>query len=317
MSERDLRALLALVEAHLGKSWLEISEWLRDQNSVDAIEARLLAYDFQGVVKEVEAAALRFASETHSQFILAGQRGAKWLDSKLPDKLIRFDVDNHRAVQAAQQNKLELVQGLTLETRETVHAIIVEGQRAGTNPRAWARDIRDSIGLTPNQDAAVRSYRQALRDSDWSNALGRELSSGHSDRTLRRLQRDGGQLTEEQIDQMVSRYRENQRAWRAENIARTEASANVHAGLDEAFEQAISRGDISRSDLRGEWIPGPATLHSREQHRSSYLTDQRPMQGEDFVMGDGTRMRHPGDRRGGPKHTAHCRCTKATTLVAA
>ena len=81
---------------------------------------------------------------------------------------------------------------ITEEQRASIRQVIVDGAETGANPRAMARDSRDSIGLTPNQEAAVRSYRFAIDNADWSDALGRELSDGRSDRTLAARQRDGG-----------------------------------------------------------------------------------------------------------------------------
>lgn len=318
MSERDLQRLLALWERTLGQGWLDVSEWLRglDQNSIAAIEARLIRGDVAGLIAEAESAALRFAAETQEAYVAAGRRGAKWLDDQpaLANKLIRFDASGSRAVQHAQQNQIELVRGLTQETRETVRNVIVEGQRVGANPRVIARDIRDSITLTPHQSQHVANYRRALEQGDFGNALGRELRDARSDRTLRALQRDGGGLSEAQVDKLVDRYRTNYVTYRAETIARTESARNVHEGLEETFRQSVERGDIRADQLVREWIPGPATMHARDSHRSSALLDQRPKFGEPFVMGDGTRMMHPG---AGPiEHTANCRCTVGTTLAA-
>ena len=319
MSERDLQRLLALWEKTLGTGWLEAAEWLRSlpANSIDAIEQRLMRGDIAGLIQESEAAALRFAAETHSAFTGAGQRGAKWLDDHpaLTDKLIRFDASGSRVVQVARRNQLELVQGFQDERWQVARQITRDAMVDGTasNPRAVARAFRDSIGLAPNQEQAVRNYRRALEQQDWSKALGYELSSGQADRTVRRLQRDGGGLSNAQLDSMVERYRQNQITWRAENIARTEASKNVHQGLDESFRQAVDRGDIRADQLVKEWIPGPRTKDARESHRTTALLDQRPKLGEPFVMGDGVRMQYPG--AGPVEHVAHCRCTFSTTIA--
>lgn len=286
---------------------------MRGQNDLDAVEARLLAGDYRGLVAEVESAARRFAAETHGQFVRSGQAGAKWLDDQpaLADKLIRFDITNERAVRAAQRNELELVYGITDETRVNVRNVLVDGQRAGLNPRTIARDLRDSLGLTPQQERAVRSYRRALESGNWGNALGRELSSGQTDRTVRRMQRDDGKMTEQQIEAAVERYRKNQIAYRAEVIARTESAKNVHLGLHEAFSQAIERGDVEADQLVREWIAGPRTRYARDQHQD--MDGQQVKWMEPFTAPDGTRLMYPGS--GPPEHAINCRCTVATTLA--
>lgn len=312
MSERDIKRLLALVEKQLGKSWVEIAEWLREQNSLDAIEARLLALDYQGVIAEVESAAKRFASETHEQFIRSGRAEAKWLDKQLPDKLVRFDIENERAIRAAERNKLELVRGLTEETRETAHRVIYDGQRAHLNPRTIARDLRDSITLTPHQAQHVANMRRSLESGDYGDVLGRQLRDRRYDKILRRAAKDGTALTEKQIDKMVERYRLNYIGHRAETIARTESARNVHAGLEEAGRQAIERGDVEADQLVKEWIHAGRGENSREDHVDMDGTQVKFA--DLFELPDGTRMKYPGDPAGGAKHVANCRCTYATTL---
>lgn len=314
MSERDIRKLLALVEKHLGKSWIEISDWLREQNDIDAIEQRLLAYDYEGVVAEVESAARRFASETHAEFVRSGQAATKWLDGEVDDKLIRFDMTNDHMVRAAQRNEIELVQGLTTETRKTMRAVIVDGQRAGLNPRSIARDIRDSITLTPTQAKWVGNYRRELEGGDYGAALGRKLRDARSDKLIRRVASDGGSLSEKQIDTMVERYRQRQLMFRATTIARTESGKNVHGGMADAFTQAIQRGDVEATQLVKSWIHGRPKRDSREQHLE--MDGIEVPFNEPFVLPDGTRMKYPHDPAGGAEHTANCTCTYAVTLAA-
>jgi hypothetical protein len=313
MSERDIRALLALIEQQLGTSWLDITDFLRDTNTTDAIEQRLRMGDYAGVIREVEAAARQFAAETKNALVQAGRAQAAWMDTKVPDKLIRFDMDNPRFVRAAQRNELELVTGLTQETRESIHAVLIDGQARGENPRVMARSIRDSIGLTPRDEAALRSYRTALEQGDFSNALGRQLSSGHADRTLRRLQRDDGALTPAQVDDITERYRQNLLTTRAETIAQTESARNVHAGLAESVTQALERGDIRVEQLSKEWIHGRASAHARRSHQALHRT-QVPWNGM-FDVG-GVQMRYPHDPTAPASEVIRCGCTFATILAA-
>ncbi len=299
--------LLALVEKHLGNEWVGSVEWLRslDTNSIDEIERRLIAGDIAGVVKEVESAALRFAAETHSQYVRAAETGSKWLDDQVTDRLIRYDQTNPRAIERARRNQLELVQGMTEDARQTVRSVVVEGSRTGANPREMARDIRQSIGLTPSQEQAVRNYRRALESGDYANATGRALHDG------RFKPKPGAELSPEQIDKMTERYRQNYIAYRAETIARTESAKNVHEGLADAYKQAIDRGDITPDQLVKEWIPGPRTQHARPTHHAAELLRQRPKMDEAFDVG-GVRMMFPG--QGPVDETANCRCTFGTTL---
>ena len=197
------------------------------------------------------------------------------------------------------------------EQRQVARQILADGQVRGLNPRSVARDLRDSIGLNAQQEQWVRSYRRALESGDFSNALGRQLSSGHSDRTIRRVSQADGQLTEQQIDRAVERYRRNQLTARAEAVARTESAKAVHQGLHESFTQAIERGDIESDQLLREWIAGPRTRYAREQHQE--MDGQQRKINEPFVAPDGTLLMFPGS--GPPRHSINCRCTVGTTLL--
>ncbi|HVH39240.1 MAG TPA: hypothetical protein VM764_04375 [Gemmatimonadaceae bacterium] len=311
-----MRSLLTLIAQRVGLSYEDVVAWLREENSVAAIEERILRGDYARAITGVDAAAGKIAADIQAQYVAAGQRAADWLDGKVSDKLIRFDTATPQVVQRARANQLELVQGFTLErnqiARQITQRALVESAAQGVNPRRIAQDFRDSIGLTPNQEQWVANYRRALESGEYLRATGYELSSGQADRTLRRLDRDGGSLTPAQIDDYVERYRTNALTYRAETIARTEALRNAHEGADDAMRQAISRGDVEADALVKEWHAGPATTDAREQHQA--MDGVRVKFGEDFVLPDGVRMSSPGDVRGGPAHTANCRCTSSTAF---
>lgn len=315
MSERDLAKLLALVEKHLGTGFLDLADFLRESNQVGDIEARILRGDYAGAVTKLEDAALMYAAEIHQSYVTAGRQEAKWLDAQpqLADKLVRFDETNHRAVERARQNQYELIQGFAVEQREKTRAVLTEGLARGANPREMARDLRDGLGLTASQQQHVLNYRRSLEQGDWSRALGYELSDGRTDRTVTRLQRDDGQMTPQQVDAAVERYRTNYVNHRAEVIARTEALRAANEGSAELIRQSVERGDVEAEQLVKTWHAGPSTTHAREQHQA--MDGREVKWGEDFVLPDGTRMAHPGDPRGGAKHTANCRCTLSTTIA--
>jgi hypothetical protein len=196
-----------------------------------------------------------------------------------------------------------------------IQQAIYDGHVTGANPRETARRIRDSIGLAPNQEQALTNYRAALESGQWSKAMGYELGSGHADRTISRLQRDGGSLTPAQVDSFTDRYRQNAIAYRAETIARTESLRIAHEGHDDAIGQAIARGDVRAEQLLEEWNAGPKTRWARLDHQQ--MDGKSVRFGEDFTLPDGTKMRGPGDPRGGAKHCANCRCAKSTTFASA
>lgn len=316
MSERDVRALLSLIARRVGLSYEDVVLWLREQNSVAAIEERILAGQYATAIVGLDAAAAKIAADIQSQYVYAGQQASEWLDGKVADRLIRFDTASPQVVARARSNQLELVQGFTLEqnqiARQVTQRALIESATGGINPRRVAQDFRASIGLTAQQESWVANYRRALESGEYLRATGYELSSGQADRTLRRLARDEGTLTPAQIDDYVERYRQNALTYRAETIARTEALRNAHEGADDAMRQAVQRGDVEAGQLETEWHAGPATGDARPDHQA--LDGTRVPFGTDFILSDGTRMSGPGDPRGGAKHNANCRCAKSVAF---
>ena len=316
-----MQALLDLVERHLGSQWLDIADWLRTQNGLDEIEARIAAGDWKGAVQSIDDAAKRWAAETHSQYVKAAETGAKWLDDQpaTADSLIRFDVTNPAVIRRAQQNQLENVVGFRDEANAIAQQIaqraLVEGTLSSANPREIAKQFRDSIGLAPVHEEWLASYRKSLETGDYAAALQRELSSGHSDRTIAAALDKGRTLTQDQIDTAVDRYRENLLTYRAETIARTESGKNVHQGVEDAFRQAIDRGDVDADQLEKEWIHSGSDEDPRENHKALDGT-RVPFDGT-FDVGGGVRMKYPHDESAPVKEVANCTCTYATTLKAA
>jgi hypothetical protein len=312
VSERDQRRLIALLEARLGLQWSDIVEWLRQQNGLDEIERRLVTGQFP--IVGVEDAARQLADEIHSAYVTSGKTQAEWLDrqERTKDTLVRFDTGQAAVVDRQRRSEIKTVEGLTAESRDVVRQVLVDGRQAGTNPRQMATRIRDSIGLTQQQEQWVTNYRRSLEQQDYSRALGYELSGGHADRSVQAAARRGVALAPEKIDAMVEQYRANALTYRAETIARTEAQGAAEAGATDAIRQAVSRGDVKAEELLVEWHAGPATLDARPDHQD--LDGMSVRFGEDFVLADGTHMSGPHDPRGGAKHNANCRCTASTRI---
>ncbi len=314
MSEREMRVLIAKLERQLGMEWARIVEWIRESNPVDAIENRLRERGIAGdLVQETMAAAERFAAMVNEAAATSGKTAARWLDGKVTDSLVSYNNTNTRATSQAQQNRYQLVREISDEQRAVVRRAVSTGTARGDNPRLIARDIRESIGLTETQAGHVTSYRRALESGDFDNALGRALSDGRSDRTIRRIRSEGGALTPEQIDGMTESYRKNYVAFRAETIARTESLRAANEGTRELFKQAVERGDLLGAELVTAWHAGPATMHARDSHQA--MDGVTVPFGQEFALPDGTRMTGPGDARGGAENNANCRCTTSTTYA--
>jgi hypothetical protein len=309
-----MRELVAEVERRLGGSWHDAIEHLRDINSIDDIADAVHRGDIDGAVQGVAQAAKAFAADEHGAYVDSGERAAAWLDSAVPDKLVRFDATNTRAVAWAKANQLDMVREVTGEQRDLIRRVIADGVAAGRNPREVARDLRDSSGLTDYQAKIVANYRTALESGDLAGALGRELSDGRDDRSVAAAMRDGRAIPQAQIDKMVERYRSNWVGFRAETIARTEGLRVVHQGTEEMFQQAVDNGDVDDDALEREWNHASVGKDPRESHEA--MNGQKRGLGEAFESGDGASLKYPGDPDADPSETLNCRCVVSTRLVA-
>lgn len=318
MSRADMAKLVKLLEKQFGLAWVDVMAWLRESNGLDAIEARIIAGDWAGAVASLDGAALKVAAEAQASYELAGRKAADWLDGKVAGSLVRFDTADAPIVRRARENQLELVQGFRDEHNRVAQQIarraMIEGAQGGINPRAVARDFRDSIGLTAYQESVVSNYRRALERGDYAKAMGYELRDGRGDKSLRAAMRDGKSLTSAQVDKMAEAYRKNAVAHRATTIARTEALRNAEDGTSDAYRQAIQRGDVDADELVKTWHAGPRTRDARDAHQS--LDGESVRIGEDFQLPDGVKMTGPGDPRGGAVNVVNCRCTSSVSLRA-
>lgn len=317
MSERSMRALMKLIAQRIGLTYRDVVSWLESVNSLPEIEARILAGNYAQAIVSIDDAAKKIASEITESYITSGRTTAKWLDSKVKDKLVRFDSTESRVVQRARANELELVQGFREEqyqvARQITQRAMIEGAQDGINPRRVAQDFRASIGLTPTQEEHVASYRRSLEQGDFANVMRRELHDDRANRLLRGVRDRGESLTEAQVVRYTEQYRQSYVNHRATTIARTEALRNANAGAGDAIDQAIARGEVDAAELVKTWHAGPATPSARSEHQA--LDEVSVGVNEDFVLGDGTRMARPGDPRGGAENTASCRCTVSVSFA--
>lgn len=314
MGDDELDTLRQLLESDIATSWSETVDHLRSTNSLEDIGQRLSdGVQSESIVVGVEAAAERVAATVEAGYVDAGKATAKWLDKQLDNTLVTFKSTNDRAAEWARMNRAQWVRETTVEMRDAISQVVSRGVREGLNPRQQAIEIRDAIGLTDKQESYIASYRRALKDGDFADALGRKLKDGRSDKRLRRLMAEGGSLTDDQIDSMVERYRKNWIAHRATVIGRTESLRATHEGNLDQLEESIADGDIDEDDLVREWhVSGRP--NTRDSH--SFMSGQTRRIGQPFRSGDGNALLYPGDPQAPASETIQCRCTVSTTMLA-
>lgn len=201
--------------------------------------------------------------------------------------VFQFDSLNPKVVDFLQRYQLDLIVEIDDKTREGIRSVITKGMLEGRNPRDTARDVRQIVGLTERQAAAVGSYRKQLekfhlrRSAERMNLggkisraaggaqtfaidpvtgrpldgiLDRRLRDFRYDATLQRAMETGKPLTAAQIDKMVEAYARKYRRYRSEMIARTESLRATNAGILEAWKQAADQGLVDDNLLRKTWI---------------------------------------------------------------
>jgi len=181
-------------------------------------------------------------------------RSAKQYAAELPQaarKAVKLGIDlsNPRIADAMVTMNSRATAQLTKDAAETMRQVVKTGMEAGKGSKAIAKTLRDSIGLAPNQEQAVRHFEEMLRAGD-RTALSRALRDKRYDATLNRLLGPGGKgLSEAQIKTMGDAYRRKMVAFNANTQARTLANDAQRAGQRLAWEDAIGKGVVDRANL--------------------------------------------------------------------
>jgi len=305
-----IAAAVAAAEPEIRREFLAIIAQLRSERSLAELAGLIRTHRVLDVVGDARAAGAQLAEVISTIYLDAARKIAAHLTAKT-GSFIAFDIANPRAIAEVKRMAAQWVTEITDQQRQIVIDIVSEGVRAGVNPRTSARQIRDSVGLTMRQHEHAKNYRRALEQLD-SGALERALRDRRFDRTVARAIADGKPLTRKQIDSMVTRYRQRYVKYRAEVIARTEAIGAVHRGQQEAWAQAVDRGDIEAGLVVQQWVTAKDT-RTRDSHRS--MSGQKRAWGEPFTTGAGYSIRYPHDGDAPSSETISCRCARTIRLA--
>lgn len=225
---------------------------------------------------------------------------------------VRFNIANPSTARFLDQYQFGLIQQIGRKARDTVRSVVSREVLAGTGPLETARLIRSTLGLTTSQEAAVNNFETLLRNRKL-DALSRALRDKRFDPTIARLFRNGKDLTEDQIQNMVMRYRDRYIAFRARTVARTESIRAVSAGSHQLWQQAIEEGKVSRDRVKRFWI------HTQDgKTRHSHIEIPRMNEegvgvDQPFQSPDGPIM-FPGDPGATASNTINCRCAVFTRV---
>jgi uncharacterized protein with gpF-like domain len=188
---------------------------------------------------------------------------AGYVGARVPLPNVRFDLLNPVVSVAIRTMENAALASLRSEVRDVVRAAVTRGLAEGKGPRAVARGIRDVIGLGPTQLTEVENFRLALvRMGESADAFNYKARDKRFDATLKRIRKEGGELSAEQIDGMVDAYRTRRIALNAEAHARTTALNAQRAGNNASWAAAIEDAGLSPSQVLKTWV---TTMDGRER----------------------------------------------------
>ena len=199
-----------------------------------------------------------------------------------------FGVPNPKALSFVQQYPLRLIREVDDATRAGIRQHLLDGLKAGENPRTVATSVKGVIGLTKTQEKAVSNFRKEIETihlksdpkaggmnlgGSISRAPGgaqtyevdgngnpvdgitqRRLRDYRYDRTLARAITDGKPLEPEQVDKMVEAYRQKYLKYRAETIARTESLRALNIGSHAAYMAIAETSPELAGMLKRQWV---------------------------------------------------------------
>lgn len=304
-----LDALIDRGEKNLRVIFLAIIQAMREQLDLEELTTLIAANQWNQALETIMAEVDRLGTASSVLFIGAGTDTEAFLRNAGVFG-ISFDQTNDRAVRAMKLHRLSLIQNFTAAQREATRSALLDGMRRGLNPVTTARAFRDSIGLTPRQQAAVANYRRLLDEGN-AEALTRALRDRRFDRTVQRAISGDKPLTPEQVNRMVSRYATRYVDYRSRVVARTQSLRAVHEGNRELFRQAIEQGKVKT--VTRTWHAQVGDGRTRMTHED--LNEVSVGFDEPWVTFKGNRLMYPGDPAAPAEEIIQCRCSASSRVT--
>lgn len=343
-----LEALAAKLQPAIAKALLAALEKVASLIDLDAVAKALEAGRLDQVMamlggNAMEAAYDPVRAELRSAVDAGAMAALAGIPSPNPLMVVRFDSLNPNVVSYVRGYTFNLIREVTREQVSAVRQTVTAGLVAGKNPRAVARDVKQTVGLTDRQAKAVLNFRRELETfharktaAGWnlgakiSRAPGgaqtfavdpdgnpldgimeRRLRDFRFDRTLANAMKTGKPLKPEQIDKMVEAYQRKYLQYRSQTIARTEAIRSLNAGQHLAWEQAVEQGVVKADLIRRRWV-----VAKDERTCPTCRPIPRMNQGDEgFGIGVNHEFQTPvGPLRLPPAHP-NCRCTVFTRVI--
>lgn len=311
-----LDRFLSGAEALVRAAFARFVRAMHSEEVLAAVNDALEAGDIEGALALADSHVQQLSAVVPQIFMDAATAEAAELAVALqpmaPTVGVSFNATDPQAAAMMRDNALAFVRQFTEAQRTATRRALVDALGSGQSRQAAARAFRESIGLTDAQLQAVDNYRSLLEQGS-REALDRSLRDRRFDASVEAAADGRRQLTPEQIDRMVTRYRARYLAYRAETIARTESVRTISQAREEAFRQAITQAGIDPGDTEQVW-------HAVEDNRTRLthreLDGQVQPLGQPFVSISGAELMYPGDPSAPPEEVINCRCVRTFRIKA-
>lgn len=236
--------------------------------------------------------------------------------------VVRWDARNVRAENWLRQHSSELITRITVDQRNAVQQVLMQGMVDGRNPRATALDIIGRVnratgrrtggivGLSGPQSGAVAKARSSLLSGDLDGMRAYLLLKKRDhrfDSLIEKAIAEGRALDQDTVDRVIGRYSDRLLQLRGETIARTETMGALNQSGIEAMQQAVDAGAVKADTVTKTWH----TARDRRT-RDSHAAIDRQVVGMNGLFSNG--LAYPGDPSGGAAEVANCRCWMETRI---
>lgn len=321
-SARRIDKLIDAWDPILQQAFLRAVYNMRKTVHMDALIRQIEAGDTEGALRAVNlnpAAFRPYDAAVSAAFEAGGTFTAGLVPKNLVDEdgfrvNFQFNIRNPEAERWLAENSSTKITEIISDQRDMIREHLRDGMAKGQNPRTTALDLvgrlvdgeREGgvIGLTSSQAEWVRNYREELEDGD-RGALSRALRDGRFDSLVERAIENDADIDPDDIEKMVSAYKNRALRYRAENIARSEAMSALHEAQEQSIDQMVDSGTVTQTAVSYAWRTAD---DNRVRDSHAEMDGQEVQYGENFTTGNGVELEYPGDPKGPPEEVLNCRC---------
>jgi hypothetical protein len=237
--------------------------------------------------------------------------------------MFQFDMRNPRVEEDLKRVSSALITRLTDEARDNVREVLQQGMAAGKNPRSTALDIVGRIdpvtkkrvggviGLTNNQTRWVQNTERYLKGLD-STYFNLKLRDKRFDNLVNKAIEANKPLKNQDVEKIVTAYKNRALKYRAETIARTETIQSLNRGEYMAAMEVIREGGLSSDAIRKYWDDAGdgRVRHTHRMMGAKYNSEKGIPVDQPFEFANGMKMMYPGDSSLGADvgEIVNCRC---------